>query len=92
MREFVPPPRWCVIVFALALGACIAVHTAGAQSAPRLDLGGALEVGGEAERYLRMMQLTGTVPASPWTALPFAGSAERSLLPRARTPPFRRRA
>ncbi len=82
MREFVPRPRSYVVVSAFVVGACIAVPTTGAQIAPRLDLGGAIEVGGESERYLRMLQLTGTVPVSPWTALPFAGSAERSLLPR----------
>jgi len=37
-----------------------------------LDLGGAVEVGGEAERYLRAAQLAGLLPAEPWTVRPMA--------------------
>lgn len=53
---------------------------AGAQITPRLDLGGSMEVGGEAERYLRALQLSGVVPISGWTSLPFSPAVERAMV------------
>jgi hypothetical protein len=41
-----------------------------AQGPVRLDGGGALEVGGEGERYLRALQLAGGAPLTGWTVRP----------------------
>jgi hypothetical protein len=81
MREFVPRARCLVAASTFIVGACIAGRDANAQAAPRLDLGAAIEVGGEAERYLRILQLTRTVPLVPWTVLPFAATPESILVP-----------
>ncbi len=43
-----------------------------AQGPLRLDGGGALEVGGEAERYLRALQLAGVAAPQSWTIRPVA--------------------
>lgn len=82
MREFVPRARRLRAAIAFALGASLAAPGAVAQIAPRLDLGGRVEVGGEAERYLRILQLSGTVPSAPWTILPFSETLERGMAPR----------
>lgn len=37
----------------------------------RLDLGGLPEVGGEGERYLRVLQISGMLPLLPWSIQPF---------------------
>jgi hypothetical protein len=61
-----------------------------AQERPRVDLGGAFEVGGEAERYVRALQVAGIVPATMWTIQPFAPSQAQLL--RATAPhPWRER-
>jgi hypothetical protein len=49
------------------------VHPAAAQRS-RLDLGGSIEVGGEEERYLRVLQLAGLTPLAPWSIQPFSPS------------------
>jgi hypothetical protein len=41
-----------------------------AQGPQRLDGGGILEVGGEAERYLRALELAGRAPRNGWTVRP----------------------
>ena len=86
MREFVPRARYLVAASTFAIGLSIAPAVTMAQSAPRLDLGGAIEVGGEKERYLRILQLSGSVPLLPWTALPFSLATERDLIPTAPHP------
>ncbi len=53
-----------------------------AQTSTRLDLGGVLQVGGEAERYLRVLQIAGEVPLHPWSMQPFAGGEVSGLTPR----------
>ncbi|CAN5747866.1 hypothetical protein BH11GEM1_BH11GEM1_33030 [soil metagenome] len=55
--------------------------TTAAQVPTQLDLGGRTQVGGEAERYLRAVQLSGPTPASPWTLQPFAPDVERGVVP-----------
>jgi hypothetical protein len=48
------------------------VLTSGVSNAQsRLDLGGLPEVGGEAERYLRVLQIAGALPLMPWSIQPF---------------------
>jgi hypothetical protein len=90
MREFVRS-RSCLLHRALWHAAAAALLIGGAvpchgQSAPRLDLGGTLEVGGEAERYLRMLQLSGGMPASSWTLQPYIGGAGWPSVPPAGHP------
>src|SRR5690349_13041296 len=80
MREFVHSARWLAIAVAI-LHCGIAPRVARAQLAGRLDLGGAVEVGGEAARYLRILQLSDSGPGEPWTILPFGPSTERALRP-----------
>ncbi len=53
-----------------------------AQTSTRLDLGGVLQVGGEAERYLRVLQIAGEVPLHPWSMQPFAAGEVSGLTPR----------
>jgi hypothetical protein len=81
MREFVPRTRCLGAAAAFVLGSSMAAPRALAQVAAGLDLGGAVEVAGEAERYLRVLQLSGSIPLFPWTVLPFAAAAERTLVP-----------
>ncbi len=57
-----------------------------AQSHARLDLGGFTEVGGEGERYARVLQLAGLVPVTPWSIQPFSPSQSRALRPTAAHP------
>lgn len=45
------------------------------QGPTRVDAGGSLQVGGEAERYLRVIELAGLAPQQPWTIRPLAPSA-----------------
>jgi hypothetical protein len=66
--------------------AAIAAHAAmprrlHAQTYARLDLGGFIEAGGEAERYARVLQLAGLVPLAPWSIQPFSPSTVRALRP-----------
>jgi hypothetical protein len=53
----------------LSLGLFLVPAAADAQA--RLDLEGFIEVGGEAERYLRVLQIAGLVPLTPWSIQPF---------------------
>jgi len=55
-----------VVATALLAPLCAAA----AQGPARLDGGGALEVGGEAERYLRALELAGRAPRMGWTVRP----------------------
>ncbi len=57
-------------------------HSAVAQVYSRLDLGWSIEVGGEAERYARVLQLAGAVPLTPWSIQPFSPSQVRAMRPR----------
>ena len=56
-------------VIALMVGV-MAPAVVEAQGPMRLDGGGALEVGGEAERYLRALELAGRAPLQGWTLRP----------------------
>jgi hypothetical protein len=90
MREFVVSQsafrqRVLCHAAAAALLVCGAMPCRG-QSVPRLDLGGMLEVGGEAERYLRTLQLAGGMPASSWTLQPYIGGAGWPTVPTAAHP------
>ncbi len=64
-------------------GATSSLH---AQLPSRLDLGGAITTGGEAERYLRTLQLVQLVPLYPWTVLELTPREERRLAPRGSHP------
>ncbi len=61
---------------ALALAAAPSVG----QGPSRLDLGGDLVVGGEAERYLRVLQLAGLAPTQPWTIRPLSPLGEKGFV------------
>ncbi|HVX40763.1 MAG TPA: hypothetical protein VHB25_14430 [Gemmatimonadaceae bacterium] len=53
---------------------------AAAQVRSQLDLGGAsIEVGGEEERYLRVLQIAGKAPLTPWTVQPFSPTQTAAL-------------
>lgn len=81
-REFaLSAPRLLVVIVAAAASALATPAPARAQVASRLGLGGAIEVGGEAERYLRVLQLSDSGPATPWTILPFSLSGETARMP-----------
>ncbi|NUO38769.1 MAG: hypothetical protein HOQ31_09255 [Gemmatimonadaceae bacterium] len=81
MREFVAHVRTVIAATTFVLGVSVAAPSAAGQVVPHLDLGGDVEVAGEAERYLRVLQLTGSVPLLPWTVLPFAGEAIQRVAP-----------
>ena len=70
MRESSQFARSVLVGVVVAL--CSATRDSAAQIAPRLDLGGNIEVGGEAERYLRALQVAGRAlaptGAHPWSA------------------------
>jgi hypothetical protein len=69
------------------LAATAAGAPARAQLPAHLDLGGdAIDVGGEAERYLRVLQLSGAVPPGSWTVLPFTRATAQALGPGAAHP------
>lgn len=59
----------------------IGARSAQAQRPSRLDLGAALEVGGEGEQYVRALQVAGVVPLSAWTIQPFSASQNAALTP-----------
>ncbi|HEY9226557.1 MAG TPA: hypothetical protein VIP11_07930, partial [Gemmatimonadaceae bacterium] len=52
-----------------------------ARSQMRLDLGGFLQVGGEGERYLRVLEISGWVPHTPWSIQPFSPTQALKLRP-----------
>ena len=54
-------------------------HPLAAQVRSRLDLGGNIEVGGEEERYLRVLQIAGVAPLTPWSIQPFSPTQTRLL-------------
>lgn len=62
----------------LSVGSAIA-HPAAAQARSQLDLGGMIEVGVERERYLRVLQIVGAVPLTPWSIQPFSPTQTRAL-------------
>jgi hypothetical protein len=57
----------------------VAARRGKAQAYSRLDLGGFIEAGGEAERYLRVLQISGLVPLTPWSIQPFAPTQAKKL-------------
>jgi hypothetical protein len=50
-----------------------------AQRAAPIDMGGAVQAGGEEERYLRVLQIAGLTPLTPWSIQPFSPSQTRKL-------------
>lgn len=66
-------------VLSAALIGLGAAPTARAQAYARLDLGGFIEAGGEADRYLRVLQIAGMVPLTPWSIQPFAPTQAKVL-------------
>lgn len=56
------------------------------QDPTRVDMGGAMEANGEAERYLRVLQLVGKVPMHPVSVRPWNGAEVRDLLPQGAHP------
>lgn len=65
-----------VVLYAL-LGILAFSRVGASQFPTRLDLGSAIEVGGEAERYLRVLQLAGVTPRTSWAIQPFSPSQMR---------------
>lgn len=63
------------------LAALWAVPVVSAQDASGLDLGGGLVANGEAERYLRVLQLLGAVPEHPVGIRPWNREEARGLTP-----------
>jgi hypothetical protein len=55
------------------------VRPATGQELARLDLSGFIEVGGEAGRFLRVLQDAGLVPLTPWSIQPFAPTQAKKL-------------
>jgi hypothetical protein len=80
------PPRSFRALFASATLVVLNAVSARAQSYARLDLGGFLEVGGEAERYARVLQVAGMVPLTPWSIEPFSPTQMAMLRPTAPHP------
>ncbi len=85
--------RWTLRTLVVASAALLLVSAAhpmfrplAAQALP-LGLGGAIEVGGEEERYLRVLQIAGMVPLTPWSIQPFTHAQTSALrAPRAANP------
>lgn len=73
-------------VLGLCLSAAIAVTPARAQSYSRLDLGGTVEAEGEADRYLRALQLIGRVPLESWSIAPYSVTESAALAAHAAGP------
>ena len=71
--------RYARAIFVLGI-LCIA-PVATAQDATGLDLGGGLVANGEAERYLRVLQLLGVVPRHPVAIRPWNRQEMKRLLP-----------
>lgn len=65
----------------LLLGSFLGGQTLSAQEAIGLDLGGSLVANGEAERYLRVLQLIGRVPEYPVAIRPWSRLESRRLAP-----------
>ena len=76
-----PRQRACTIVslLFLLLTSNAADRSARAQSAPRLDLGGAITAGGDEEAYLRVLQIAGLAPLTPWSIQPFSPTQAHAL-------------
>src|ERR1019366_6686330 len=71
--------RYACAIFLLGI-LCIA-PVAAAQDATGLDLGGGLVANGEAERYLRVLQLLGAVPQHPVAIRPWNRQEMKRLSP-----------
>lgn len=65
----------------MAFVTSVTTHAASAQRPTRLDLAGFIEVGGEAERYLRVLQIAGMTPLTQWSVRPFSPAEQRLLHP-----------
>jgi hypothetical protein len=64
--------RKSLLVITVLAALAVSVRPLAAQPTPsRLDLGGLVEVGGELERYLRVLEIAGLVPLTPWSIQPF---------------------
>ncbi|MHB8837456.1 MAG: capsule assembly Wzi family protein [Gemmatimonadaceae bacterium] len=65
----------------LVFGAGLALSPLEGQEAVGLDLGGTIQANGEAERYLRVLQLLGQVPEYPVAIRPWSRLEARRLVP-----------
>jgi hypothetical protein len=72
----------------VSLACSAGVHALGAQVYGRLDLGWGIEVGGESERYARLMQLAGLTPLEPFSLQPFTPSQVKAMRPRTSAHPW----
>ncbi len=81
MREFGLTARSLVTAMVAGLATGAAGGRCEAQLAQRLDLGGDLQVGGEAERYFRVLEISGDMPRIAWTIQPLARSTAAPLAP-----------
>ena len=81
MRDLCTDARLRCTAAMIMLCLSVAPRTARAQIPTRLDLGGRIQVGSEAERYQRAVQLSGPTTASPWTLQPFSPDVERGVMP-----------
>lgn len=69
MRELRVPHRW---LLPLATAVALSSLPAQGQSPVGVGLGGGVDVGGEAERYLRVLELAGMASAHHWSLRPLA--------------------
>lgn len=69
-----------LLVIGVAIGLLGLSTRARAQGPSRIDAGGALEVGSEAERYWRLLQLAGYARFQPWSIRPIAPPDHRGLV------------
>jgi hypothetical protein len=78
--------RAAIIAIVLCI---IATRPLASQRYARLDLSGFIETGGEADRYLRVLQDAGLVPLTPWSIQPFAPTQAKKLRAKAAEHPWR---
>lgn len=69
MRELCVPRLW---LLSISVAVALFSSCAEAQAPTRLGLGARLDVGGEAERYLRVLELAGVSPPQHWTIRPLS--------------------
>ena len=69
--------RAAAAAFVVAL--CIVADPRHLSAQSRLDLGGFIEVGSETERYMRVLQISGVIPFTPWSIQPFTPTQARKF-------------
>lgn len=88
MHSKQPRRNFARAFIAVALSVCAGVPSiVYGQTRSRVDLGGAIEVGGEEERYLRALQIAGLTLLTPWSIQPFSPT-QAGLLRSAATHPW----